>query len=130
MSPQPFVRARFEYRDPNGRPSFCHIEAIVLQNERVAVITSESADNPGMSITNAAELVAAAVCNQLRIDPDKLVLIEHYDSTSYRSTARPDSFDLVTFNVIAGNSDPVFQHPAWRPMQPSDWHDLGLTPRG
>jgi hypothetical protein len=58
------------------------------------IIASECEDNPGQSVTNAAEvLFASAIARYLPgwLDQaDGLILIEHYPES--------DTFDLVTFS--------------------------------
>jgi hypothetical protein len=92
----PVTVERFEYRGFHGCKAHCSVEIIPLPDGRTVVIAIEPKDNPGMSITNVAEHLASYVCDLFRIDPDKLVWIEHY---GYGSTTGGDrTFDLVTFS--------------------------------
>jgi hypothetical protein len=54
------------------------LELIPLADGRTVVIATERPDNPGTSVTNAAEELASQVCQRFDIDPDKLVWIESY----------------------------------------------------
>jgi hypothetical protein len=129
MIPFPQGKVRFEYLDHNHKTACCWIEAIPLTDGRVAVIATETADNPGMSITNATELVAAAVCKLLHIPSSDLVLIEHYDPHSYHHSKPAETFDLVTFDSTGLDGNAVFVTPNWRRMTVMDWLDLGIAPR-
>lgn len=120
-----------------------------LNDVRVAVIATELSDNPGMSITNAAEYAASEVCRQLEIDPYQLVWIEHYPpdpcpvcsgtgknkrlkcpACHGRGTRREkETHDLVTFAQITPHAEIFFDEPHWRPMKDADWRALGLEPR-
>ena len=61
----------YEYRGPWANTK-CDIEI----NDNI-VIATELADNPGMSITNSAAELAAAIVKDFDIQPEELVLIEH-----------------------------------------------------
>jgi len=67
------------------------------------VLLTELADNPGCSITNGIEDARRAVLHRWpELNPARLVLVEHYDSSSYPPSRRretiEESFDLVTFS--------------------------------
>src|SRR5437660_656662 len=138
----PTLVERFEYRGFHGRRGFCSLEIFPLLDGRTAVIATELKDNPGTSITNVAEHLASYVCDQLLIDPDKLMWIVHY---GYGSTTGGDrTFDLVTFRrrtpervvwsraVTDAKPDGWpghFDDPQWRAMTDADWQALGVPPR-
>jgi hypothetical protein len=140
---------RFAYRDVHRRKGECRIEALALPDGRVAVIATELPDNPGMSITNAAEHAATAVCKHLGIDPQRLAWIEHYPQEpcpACRGRGKRDrrscrvcdgrgvrrespTYDRVEFNAITPGAELFFGEPDWFPMTERDWRDLGLEPR-
>jgi hypothetical protein len=84
------------YKDAGGRPSHCRIRIYLPDDGRDApvVICSEVPNNPGGSITNSAEMIAAGVvrANQL-LTP--LVWIEHRPE---ESTEGNETFELVVFS--------------------------------
>jgi hypothetical protein len=121
---------RFGYADCHGRRGECRIEVIPASRDRTVVIATELQDNPGMSITNAAEYVATAACRELRIDPATLVWIEHYGYPSPVTPERPRTYDRVTFGrILPLISELLLQQPSWRVMKPADWRELGLEAR-
>jgi hypothetical protein len=146
---EPTVHESFSYRDVHRRQAICRIEATKLSDGRVAVIASERSDNPGMSITNAAEHAASEVCRQLEIDPYQMAWIEHYPADPCpvcsgtgkrtpvkclachgRGTRREKAtYDLVTFGGITPGAEVFFHEPHWRPMKDADWQELGLERR-
>lgn len=111
----------FAYKSPNRCDGICRIECIELVDGRTVIVCEEIDGNPGMSVTNAIEYVALQVCEQYRIDPHKLVWIEHYDT----SFAKELEWDLVTFEKIPPKG--IFDGPNWKPMTATDWEALGLT---
>jgi hypothetical protein len=142
LAPPPGPRTfdRFEYRGFHGFPSRCNLELIPLPDGRLVAIATERSDNPGTSVTNAAELLASQVCDRFGIEPGRLLWIEHY---GYGTSLFPErGHDHVTFARTyvkwanpAGKTptcyaEPVyFRAPSWRQMTESDWRDLGLPVR-
>jgi hypothetical protein len=84
------------YKDAGGRPSHCRIRIYLPDDTRDApvVVCSELPNNPGGSITNSAETIAAGVIltNEL---PTPLVWIEHWPE---ESTDVEETFELVAFS--------------------------------
>lgn len=60
------------------------------------VIVTELPDNPGMSVTNAAEYVADEICERYGIRPEELILIEHYP----QEPNHEETFALVNFQAL------------------------------
>ena len=60
-----------------GRLTVCRLEILQSQDGRTTVIATEREDNPGTSVTNIAEHLAAHVHDCFGIEPEKLVWIEH-----------------------------------------------------
>lgn len=96
---------RFTYPMPAGfKQPFCWIRVYELNNKFV-VIATELKENPGMSVTNAVEIVASQVVAKLEIDPRKATFFEHYnyDGVSYDQRSELNEFahslDRVTFEI-------------------------------
>jgi hypothetical protein len=137
----------FDYAGLHGRPARCGLEIHPLDDGRTAVIATELSDNPGVSVTNFAEELAMLVCKGWRIDPAKLVWIEHYPADPCPACAgtarRNDSvcracggcgtrreaatYDLVTFTLDASTGE--LSDPKWRPMREEGWRELGIEAR-
>ncbi len=113
----------FAFKSPNRFDGICRIERINLLDERVVIICEQVEDNPGNSITNAVEAIAFQVCQQYRIDPQKLVWIEHYPYSSHDDS----EWDLVSFEKKPLGS--FFEGPRWKRMEEADWIDLGFRPK-
>ncbi len=76
--------------------SRCRIRLYLPQEDRDAavVICSELPDNPGTSVLNAAEQIAAEIIKHFRL-PSPPVWIEHHPQELTNGQA--ETFDLVTF---------------------------------
>jgi hypothetical protein len=85
------------YKDAGGRPAHCRVRIYLPEDmhDVPIVICSELPNNPGGSITNSAETIAAGVIltNEL---PTPLVWIEHWPKES--TNGGQESFDLVVFS--------------------------------
>lgn len=111
------------YKDTGGRPAHCRVR-IYLPNDMhdaPIVICSELPNNPGGSITDSAETIAAGVIRANEL-PTPLVWIEHWPKESTDRGA--DTFDLVVFSsykVIArapylGETRARIGEPTWKPL--------------
>ncbi len=73
------------------------------------VVMTEAADNPGTSVTNAAEIIATMFCERYGLNPRQVIFIEHYpdsrtqarDGSRRRDMMFEEHFDRVTFAAIS-----------------------------
>jgi hypothetical protein len=84
------------YKDAGGRGARCRIRIYLPDDIRDApvVICSELPNNPGGSITNSAEVIAAGVIRANEL-PTSLVWIEHWPE---ETTEGKEIFELVVFS--------------------------------
>ena len=84
------------YKDAGGRLAHCRVRIYLPEDihDVPVVICSERPNNPGGSITNSAEVVAAGVIRANEL-PTPLVWIEHWPE---ESTEGQESFELVVFS--------------------------------
>jgi len=84
------------YKDAGGRPAHCHVRIYLPDGvlDAPVVVCSELPNNPGGSITNSAETIAAGVIQANEL-PTPLVWIEHWPEESTDRGA--ETFDLVVF---------------------------------
>ncbi|MDQ5830024.1 MAG: hypothetical protein M3324_09255 [Actinomycetota bacterium] len=84
------------YKGAGGCPARCRVRIYLPDDvlDAPVVICSELPDNPGGSITNSAEVIAAGVISHE--PPTPLVWIEHWPEESLGGGA--DTFELVVFS--------------------------------
>jgi hypothetical protein len=84
------------FKDAEGRPSHCRVRIYLPDDVRDApvVVCSEVPNNPGGSITNSAEVIAAGVIRANEL-PTPLVWIEHWPE---ETTEGQETFELVVFS--------------------------------
>ena len=102
------------YRGVIGVRSRCRIRLYLPQEDRDAavVICSELPDNPGTSVVDAAEQIAAEIIQHFRL-PSPPVWIEHRPQEE-PAGGQEEAFDLVILSP-RGES-----HPAGREYAPGD----------
>jgi hypothetical protein len=85
------------YKDAGGRPAHCRVRIYLPEDMRDApvVICSEVPNNPGGSITNSAEVIAAGVIQANKL-PTPLVWIEHWPEEAM--DGEEEIFELVVFS--------------------------------
>ena len=103
-----------EFQATNGFPSRCQI---TLYRDIHLVIASETGE--GMSVTNAAEVIATEVVNRYGIDPARMLFIEHYPE-SQRPRPYGESYDLVTFTWDGKRAT----NPDWRHLPPAEFDEI------
>ena len=111
------------YKDAGGGPAHCRVRIYLPDDTRddPVVICSELPNNPGGSITNSAEVIAAGVirANQL-LTP--LVWIEHWPEES--TDGGEEAFELVVYSSYEvtesapylGETRAWIEEPAWKPL--------------
>jgi hypothetical protein len=82
--------------------SWCDVDVYSGGDKPALVIFTEVADNPGTSITNAIETIAAMVVKDYDLDPVATIFIEHY-------TYDPETFDKVEMPWTGDSYD----NPKW-----------------
>jgi hypothetical protein len=84
------------YKDAGGNPVRCRVRIYLPEDvlDAPVVVSSELPNNPGGSITNSAEVIAAGVIRANEL-PTPLVWIEHWPK---ESTEGQESFELVVFS--------------------------------
>lgn len=96
----------------------------VLQDKtKTIVIATELATNPGMSVTNAAEVLAGKIVKQFDLEPKHTRFIEHYGRESYHSEKnreREDTFDEITFTW----NGTIALGPVWKPADAKEMKKL------
>ena len=113
---------RFHFADARGRDAgYCALAWRPLADGRLLVVAFEHPDNPGQSVTNAAETIYACFLAETRIDPRRVVWAECYPPDG---TPRRSEFDRCTFAEVASGK----YRPHWRPMTPADWDEFGTRP--
>src|SRR5215210_3990546 len=111
------------YKDAGGRPARCRARIYIPDDMRDApvVIWSELPNNPGGSITNSAEAIAAGVIRANEL-PTPLVWIEHRPEES--TDGGGETFDLVVFSSYdvakrapyLGEMRVWVGEPMWKPL--------------
>jgi len=102
------------YKDAGGRPSHCRVRIFLSDDvlDSPVVVCSELPNNPGGSITNSAETIAAEVIQANELSTP-LVWIEHWPKES--SDGGEETFELVVFSSykVEERAPPLGETRAW-----------------
>lgn len=108
----------FHYPVPGTAQGTCDLEVYSNPEGTLGVVVwTELADNPGMSVTNAAEQLAVHVHRLLRKwlpDPSELYFVERYDHRSYHTCKDPERLALLKFQE---RQDFTLHSPSWHHIQ-------------
>lgn len=131
-------RDPFWFIGPNGVRGCCTLCVYQLRDSQILVIWSERSDNPGMSVTNAAETLAELVANELQLAPGLVVWVEHWPASLRPTIPRSGQacWHQVEFNYVRETRSfdqrrnvSRYADPAWREMTEADWVKLGVDAR-
>ncbi len=99
------MRLAFDGAYPTALGGHCRVRAYLpdyegkTRGDAPVVLLTEPADNPGMSVTNAAQVVAVEVLATQRLLPP-VIFVEHYEDGSGGTAEDPHTFDLLTFSRL------------------------------
>ena len=96
-----------------GQRGMCHLRILQQEKESI-VIATETAVNPGKSVTNAAEDIATQAVQQFQLDPTTTRFIEHYTKESYEGSEEGH------FEVTFTWQEQEATNPQWKPLQPHE----------
>ena len=137
MREERLLELTHDYIHPTPHGGRCRVRIFEDTTELPVIVGAELTDNPGMSITNAAEQIAAEVLeNHPHVfDPFALasiaglsydkpfVWIEHYEDGARGTPRDGATFDLVEFShyeprgvLKAGQWAKEIGSPSWRPL--------------
>jgi hypothetical protein len=111
------------YKDAGGLPAHCRVRIYLPDDMRdtPVVICSELPNNPGGTITNSAEVIAAGVIRANAL-PTPLVWVEHWSEES--TDGGEETFELVDFfsyevterAPYLGETRVWIEGPTWKPL--------------
>ena len=111
------------YKDAGGGSAHCRVRIYHFDDmhDSPVVICSELPNNPGGSITDSAEVIAAGVIRANEL-PTPLAWIEHWPKESTDQGA--ETFDLVVFSryeveeraPYLGETRAWIGEPTWKPL--------------
>ncbi len=111
------------------REAACHFRLAIWPDHAVAVV-SQVDDNPGVSTTNAIEVVAARLAEEFGISPECLTLFEHFrrweplgdDTFSRIEWGHPSRMDLPVWNITTRTEvEQALGRPLQYPNNDSDY---------
>lgn len=119
------IRLAHDYVHPLPNHGHCRIRIYEPDSgtDATVVVCTEPEDNPGQSITNSAEVIAAEVIFDNRL-PVPLIWIEHNEWGARGTEAEPHTFDLVVFSSYGieisrgygGVDRKRIGRPSWKPL--------------
>jgi hypothetical protein len=111
------------YKHAGGRPAHCRVRIYLPEDVHDApvVICSELPNNPGGSVTNSVEVIAAGVIRANEL-PTLLIWIEHRPEES--TNGGKETFDLVVFSnykveetaLYLGETKAWIGDATWKPL--------------
>lgn len=125
-------RGEYEYEyKPKSSGIYARCNLKLYDNDRGSiVILTELPDNPGQSVTNAAEEIATKAVGDFNLNPQATVWVEHYPERrtikhGRELVADKEEWAEVTFKwTHLSNDEWVASDPQWNHVTRSDVEDL------
>lgn len=95
----------FEFKGQWDMPSCCGLKIRESEGKIVAVVTELYQDNPGTSVTYAAESLARQICDEKGFDINDIIYIECNPNTNSKLSFYDEEYYLVTF----GQGKPAYR---------------------
>lgn len=96
-----------KFKDDRGREARHNVQLYDTDSGTTILATDRSARWKCASVTNSIELLVAELVEQERLDPARMVVIEHYDDLTQ------ETWDKV---VLERRHDGSFTNPEWKPI--------------
>jgi len=103
----------YEFTAATGVKASCGLR-IVRDGEQTVVVLTELPDNPGMSVTNAAEEIATQVRREFGLDPDQTRWIEHYPKWQHHIHRQLHTESSIYDEIIYTWIDYEATQPEWQ----------------
>ncbi len=91
-------------------PGICGLKVVEKPDKTIVIATNLYDKNPGTSISRWSAQLATAICNDLKIEPRKLLFIEHNPDIQSKLDFYKETFDVVTFQW----EEDHFTKPEWK----------------
>lgn len=103
------------YKTPrNAAEGLCGVSIFQAAPDMAVVVLTEFQHNPGMSVTNAVDVIATKVRRAFLggVSPENIIWIERYEYGTRAGETTGETFDFVALNWTGG----AFAGPHWRPV--------------
>jgi hypothetical protein len=107
-----YIEEIYEFAGQWDTPSKCGLLIRKHSDVHVVIASELYDDNPGTSVNYFSAQLAARLCQERGLDPDKLVFIEHTPDRGSTLEIYKETFDRVSFETEEGR----FVRPDWTAM--------------
>jgi hypothetical protein len=117
------MRLKADHEHPTPHNGRCRVRIYEPDQpgDQYVVVITELAENPGQSVTNCVEQLAAEVIMAHALPSSETAFIEHYEKAE--RSGESETYDLVTFawgdpepHLVGGVWTIAFGDPSWRPL--------------
>ena len=105
-----YIDQHFPFKGKWDVPSVCGLKVVEKSDKTIVIATNLYKINPGTSISRWSAQLTTAICNELNIDPAKLLFIERNPDRHSNLEFYEETFDIVEF-LREGDH---FTNPVWK----------------
>lgn len=115
-----FIDKIYDYDGLWGRKAKCGIKVIKTVDKHIVIATDLYKENPGDSITSYCAELAMIICDEFRLELDKLTFIHHVPEVNSSLDFYEESFYNIKFEKCDNN----ISNPDWQPINRIAVEDL------
>ena len=105
-----YIDRQYHFKGKWDVPSVCGLKVVEKPDKTIVIATNLYKINPGTSISRWSAQLATTICDELNIDPGKLVFIERNPDRHSNLEFYQETFDIVEFRWETDH----FTEPAWK----------------
>ena len=115
-----YMDYEFHFKGKWDVPGICGLKVVQQTEKTIVIATNLYKHNPGTSISRWSAQLATAICKEVKIDPSKMIFIEHNPDRQSKLDFYKETFDIVEFERD-GN---LFTNPRWRRISKKEVDDM------
>ena len=108
-----FKEFDFSFKDARGRSATHRVRVFICDSWTTIIATDRTIKYNCASVTNTIDQLVNALIVKEKLDPERVVVIEHYDDLE------KETYDLVQFERMPDGS---FRFPSWKAINEEEAH--------
>jgi len=115
-----FIDKEYHFKGMWDLPSICGLKIVRKPDKTIVIVTDLYEENPGTPVTEWNTKLAAQICKEYEIKPEKLVFIERTPDKKTKLSFNKETF----FRVYFEQDGLIFDNPDWQELSKDEVNKL------